>query len=194
MRDPGDSAAGVAMATMASTALPSQCFAYSSTLVTDCTPAATPSAPLSSTPSATVTVTMPECPDCGCSQCTYTHTYTTTYPLFCPSGTVPHTYTVEEIYSGVSTKPALPPVTGVPSGFTTGVETCTLTCGASALTRTLTYPIGGPTFLPEGKGTAHTDEPTANPGKEVPLQALASVKRVPVTMAVLGCVAVALLA
>ncbi|RSM15232.1 hypothetical protein CEP52_000825 [Fusarium oligoseptatum] len=73
------------------------------------------------------TVEMPECHDCNCPDCAYTHTYTTT---------------LDEIYRGMSTMPADATPTAMPYGFTSAVETCNI-CGDEPITATMTYPRGG---------------------------------------------------
>lgn len=125
------------------------CYAYSSSAITEC------EAPITSTltstsappdPTKTITVTMPECRSASCEGCTYTRTYTKTGTIFHPTGTACQTWTVKEVYPGVSTSPVILQSTGLPDGFTTTVATCTNTCGASKVTATLEYPTGGKTF------------------------------------------------
>ncbi|RSL53896.1 hypothetical protein CEP54_010178 [Fusarium duplospermum] len=88
------------------------------------------------------TVEMPECHDCNCPDCAYTHTYTTTLDVFSPKGLAKFPYEVKEIYRGMSTMPADATPTAMPYGFTSAVETCNI-CGDEPITATMTYPRGG---------------------------------------------------
>ncbi|KAF4469130.1 hypothetical protein FALBO_3967 [Fusarium albosuccineum] len=88
------------------------------------------------------TVEMPECHDCHCPDCTYTHTYTTTLDVFSPHGLVEFPYAIKEIYRGMSAMPADATPTAIPYGFTSGVETCNI-CGDEPMVATMTYPRGG---------------------------------------------------
>lgn len=88
------------------------------------------------------TVEMPECQDCGCTDCAYTNTYTTTLDVFVPTGIAQFPYSVKEVYRGMSAMPADATPTAVPYGFTSGVETCN-NCGDEPVTATMTYPRGG---------------------------------------------------
>ncbi|KAL4723165.1 hypothetical protein ACLX1H_009655 [Fusarium chlamydosporum] len=107
------------------------------------------------------TVDMPECEDCGCTDCAYTNTYTTTLDVFAPSGIAQFPYSVKEIYRGMSAMPADATPTAVPYGFTTGVETCSI-CGDEPVTATMTYPRGGSPY--------REDIPTATPAAESAFQ------------------------
>jgi hypothetical protein len=96
-------------------------------------------------PDGCVVVTMPPCVGCGCATCSHTRFYTTTLNVFGGIfGIRPSVYTVEEIYQGMSRAPIYPRQTpgSVPVGFTVANDVCN-TCGFFAVTRTMTYPIGG---------------------------------------------------
>ncbi|CEJ89185.1 hypothetical protein VHEMI05043 [[Torrubiella] hemipterigena] len=139
-----------------------QCFAYSVATITDCAPATTTVVQPTPTPSdGVVTVTMPECPHCHCD-CAHTKTYTTVYEAFCPTGVAQVTYTVNEIYSGMSTAPVLATPTEIPHGFTTTVATCH-ECGEAPITKTLTYPVGGSCTV-----TDAPQVPSGKPGAQKP--------------------------
>ncbi|KAM0434132.1 hypothetical protein ACHAPT_004077 [Fusarium lateritium] len=88
------------------------------------------------------TVEMPECHDCNCPDCAYTHTYTTTLDVFSPNGLAKFPYEVKEVYRGMSAMPADATPTAVPYGFTSAVETCNI-CGDEPVVATMTYPRGG---------------------------------------------------
>jgi hypothetical protein len=100
---------------------------------------------------------MPECQDCGCTDCAYTNTYTTTLDVFAPTGLAQFPYSVKEIYRGMSTMPADATPTAIPYGFTSGVETCN-NCGDEPITATMTYPRGGSPY--------QESVPTATPAAE----------------------------
>lgn len=149
-----------------------QCFSYSVATITDCAPTTTINVkPMPPPTDGVVTVIMPECPHCHCD-CAHTKTYTTVYEAFCPSGVAQVTYTVNEIYSGMSTAPVLATPTEVPHGFTTTVATCHK-CGESPITKTLTYPVGGShtvTDAPQVPSGQPGDTPKSNgqsPSSEV---------------------------
>ncbi|KAF4950379.1 hypothetical protein FSARC_13213 [Fusarium sarcochroum] len=107
------------------------------------------------------TVEMPECQDCGCTNCAYTNTYTTTLDVLSPSGIAQFPYKVKEVYRGMSAMPADATPTAIPYGFTSGVETCS-TCGDEPVTATLTYPRGGSPY--------QENVPTATPAAETTFQ------------------------
>lgn len=91
-------------------------------------------------PGEVVTVTMPQCPVCVCdNDCIHTRTYTTALEVICPTGVATQTWTVEEIYSGMSELPTVV-TTGCPPGFTTTVTECP---NCDTVTKTITYPNGG---------------------------------------------------
>jgi len=139
-----------------------QQLSYTTSTVTECFPSSTTSSPLAPpTPAPTqVTVTMPACPDCDCATCARTSVFVATFAVFCPSGTTRQTYTVTEVYRGMSSLPAFAgPPTAVPYGFTTGVETCTV-CGEKPVVATMTYPSGG---RPYASGMAVPTAPTGKP-------------------------------
>lgn len=125
------------------------CMSYSTATVTECGPTPTPAPPIHHGPDGVVTILMPDCPSCSCD-CAYTKTYTTTFDVFCPTGVAKTTYTINEVYKGMSTAPAFATPTVYPHGFTTTVATCT-TCGSAPLVKTLTYPATGkPSAPPSG--------------------------------------------
>lgn len=88
------------------------------------------------------TINMPECKDCDCSTCSYTHTYSTVLDAFNAQGVAAYTYSIKEVYRGMSAMPAELTPTDVPYGFTAHEETCT-SCGDEALTAVMTFPRGG---------------------------------------------------
>ncbi|CEJ91761.1 hypothetical protein VHEMI07452 [[Torrubiella] hemipterigena] len=135
-----------------------KCMSYSVATITDCSPVTTSaSVPAVPTETKTVTVTMPNCHVCECKReggkdCVFTKTYTTEYEAVCPTGVITKTYTVEEIYPGVTEKPHIVTTTeGCPPGFTSDVVTCN-TCGPAAITKTVTYPSGGSPWQPQPTG------------------------------------------
>lgn len=151
-------------------ALAAECFSYAVSTVTDCgPPTPTPSPATTTGPVETVTVTMPECHVCNCPSKTYTKVYTTAYELFCPRGVGHQTYTVTELYPGVTDTPVIAHSTACPEGFTTTLATCNA-CGESPITKTLTVPSGGPTFVstalpPVSTGTGNQPGPLGTPGQ-----------------------------
>ncbi|KAF4982372.1 hypothetical protein FZEAL_1991 [Fusarium zealandicum] len=105
------------------------------------------------------TVEMPECQDCHCPDCAYTHTYTTTLDVFYPSGIAKYPYSIKEVYRGMSTMPVDATPTVMPYGFTSAVETCN-NCGDEPLEATMTYPRGGSPFqenVPTATAAANTN-------------------------------------
>lgn len=148
-----------------------QRYTYTTSVVTECfsstqTNFVAPQATPTQGSDGYYTVSMPECRDCGCTDCGFTNTYTSTYQVFGPAGTQVATYSVKEVYKGMNTT-----VDGgsVPYGFETGVQTCTSGCGKDAVTATLTYPRGQQPYV-----TTMTNIPTgvpANPTTLVPVPA-----------------------
>lgn len=148
-----------------------QRYTYTTSVVTECfsstqTNFVAPQATPTQGSDGYYTVSMPECRDCGCTDCGFTNTYTSTYPVFGPSGTAVATYSVKEVYKGMNTT-----VDGgsIPYGFETGVQTCTTGCGKDPVTATLTYPRGQQPYV-----TTMTNIPTgvpANPTTLVPVPA-----------------------
>ena len=141
-----------------------ECMSYSVETITDCGPAPTNAPPTSTPgPGGVITITMPACPHCTC-ECSHVKTYTTIYEAFCPTGVATVTYTVEEVYHGMSTAPGFPTPTDLPHGFTTTVATCN-SCGSAPITRTLTYPVGGQPSVPtSGPGQPGTSGSPGNSG------------------------------
>ncbi|KAG9255506.1 uncharacterized protein F5Z01DRAFT_672817 [Emericellopsis atlantica] len=92
-------------------------------------------------------IDVPGCGECDCNSCAHTATYTTQYPAFCSTGLADVVYTVTEIRSGMKEAPRVTDRPGVPEGFTTAVETCTVG-GDEPLTKTMTYPIDGAPYVP----------------------------------------------
>ena len=148
-----------------------QRYTYTTSVVTECfsstqTNFVAPQATPTQGSDGYYTVSMPECRDCGCTDCAFTNTYTSTYQVFGPSGTQVATYSVKEVYKGMNTT-----VDGgsIPYGFETDVQTCTSGCGKGAVTATLTYPRGQQPYA-----TSMTNVPTgvpANPTTLVPVPA-----------------------
>lgn len=109
-------------------------------------------------PDGTWTITMPKCHNCHCPDCTYTHSYTATFDVFNPNGTSKWTYSIEEVYPGMSTMPSSAVPTSVPYGFTKGVRTCRI-CGEGTVVATMTYPRGAPPYrqsIPAVQAAAET--------------------------------------
>ncbi|KAJ6788862.1 hypothetical protein PWT90_09436 [Aphanocladium album] len=122
-----------------------QQYSISTTEFTTCGPVPTQEPPKTGG-NGIITVVMPACPDCKC-ECAHTKTYTTIYETVCPTGVTQVTYTVAEVYKGISTAPVVVS-TEIPHGFTTTVTACDV-CGPETVTKTLTIPItaqqtGGP--------------------------------------------------
>ncbi|KAM5342352.1 hypothetical protein ACJ41O_013318 [Fusarium nematophilum] len=104
------------------------------------------------------TIEMPECHDCHCTDCAYTHTYTTTLDVFYPMGIGKYPYSIKEIYRGMSTMPVPATPTAMPYGFTSAVETCNI-CGDEPVEATMTYPRGGSPYqehIPSATATVGT--------------------------------------
>lgn len=148
-----------------------ECVRYSLTTVVECGPAtALPPPPNPAITTSVVTVTLPEC-SCGCKSadnraCVYTKTYTTEYEALCPTGVAIQTWTVEEVYPGATAEPTISGghPNGVPPGFTASVVTCE-TCGPAAVTKTVTYPIGGnPIILAPTSGLNSGNNDNTKPG------------------------------
>ncbi|KAK7957057.1 uncharacterized protein PG986_006279 [Apiospora aurea] len=108
-----------------------------------------------------VSYSMPACAVCGCSTCTVTSTFTTSYSAFCPTGISDQTYTITETYVGMSSLPVFATPTAVPYGFTVEMATCTK-CGAQPLTVAITFPSGGSPFVPAATTMAN--------GGQLPMQ------------------------
>lgn len=101
---------------------------------------------------------MPECHDCDCPDCAYTHTYTTTLDVFSPKGLAKFPYEIKEVYRGMSAMPADATPTAMPYGFTSAVETCNI-CGDEPIVATMTYPRGGNPYrehVPVATGAVET--------------------------------------
>lgn len=139
------------------------CLSYSIT-ITDCDPE--PTAVTVQLPAVTevktVTVVMPACHVCAeCKadhdKCAVTKTYVTVLDAVCKTGLTKTTYTVEEIYPGVTGTPALQTnKADCPAGFTTSAVTCH-ECGPNGVTKTITYPTNGQpiqTAAPNGNGNS----------------------------------------
>lgn len=146
--------AAATLFSFAAVASADDCLSYSITTITDCEPEPTP-APSVVTVAApavteikTVTVVMPACHVCAeceadSAKCAVTKTYVTVLDALCPTGHSKATYTVEEIYPGVTGTPALRTnKADCPAGFTSSVVTCN-SCGPIPITKTITYPTNG---------------------------------------------------
>jgi hypothetical protein len=93
----------------------------------------------------TCTVAMPECSGCSCPTCTHTNIYTTKFNILGPSGLIPQTYVVKEIYRGMSAFPVVDATRQPPLGFAATVTTCS-SCGNTPITATLTLPTKYPAY------------------------------------------------
>ncbi|KAH8680815.1 hypothetical protein BX600DRAFT_428794 [Xylariales sp. PMI_506] len=149
-----------------------QVVSYIVSTVTECRPITSPiltsSPPQSTQCPGTVTYSMPPCLECGCPTCTATSVYTTNIPIFCSTGLTQQPYTITETYVGMTSLPQFSPMTSVPYGFTTGVETCT-GCGPTKIVMTMTYPSGSQPYAATsacgviGTPTSQSAGPPANP-------------------------------
>lgn len=149
---------------LAQLAVAEQKYSISTTAFTTCGPVPTP-APPTTGENGIVTVIMPACPDCTCA-CAHTKTYNTVYETVCPTGVTEVTYTVAEVYKGISTAPAIVN-TVIPHGFTTTVVTCN-TCGPAAITKTLTVPVTQPTGNPGAPGPGGQQPVSPGPSGQQP--------------------------
>ncbi|KAK3179217.1 hypothetical protein K4F52_009337 [Lecanicillium sp. MT-2017a] len=147
-----------------------QCMQYATAIVTTCgaVPTIKPVVPHE-----VLTITMPDCWGETCDKgAVCTKSYTTVCPVPNPTGTTDHTWTVEEIYRGITAVPSVAPTGGVPHGYTTFVDTCTVEGGVA--TKTFTVPKGAPTWAdygndqgqpkPDNNGNKKPNNGTVHPG------------------------------